>query len=154
MIKRIQGRKLGEKVGQRVIVKSFPGATTTDMKDYLKPALKRKPQRIILHTGTNDLSKSTPVQVADNIVDLARMIESESDAEIILSEIVITEDNIPDDKINTVNKLVNRYTNQNGWAIMWNDNITKHHLDGRGLHLNEESISVTGSNLIRCLSKW
>ena len=117
MIKRIQGCKLGEKVGQRVIVKSFPGATTTEMNDYLKPTLKRKPQRIILHTGTNYLSKSSPVQVAGNIVDLARMIESESDAEIILSEIVTREDNIPDDKINTVNKLVNRYTKQNCWAI-------------------------------------
>ena len=37
------------------VVKSFPGATTQDIKDYIKPTITRKPDMVILHTGTNDL---------------------------------------------------------------------------------------------------
>ena len=109
------------------------------MEDHLKPSLRRKPHRVIWHIGTNDLKNSNPVEVAD--------------AEIILSEITTRTDKIPDENIKTVNKLVSRYTNQNGWGIIRNDNITKHQLDERGLHLNEEGISFMVSNLVKCLSK-
>ena len=34
---------------KRVIVHSFPGATVSDMEDYLKPLIKKRPARIILH---------------------------------------------------------------------------------------------------------
>ena len=39
IIKQIQGRRLGRKVGHRVVVKSFPSATTRDMKHYLMPTV-------------------------------------------------------------------------------------------------------------------
>lgn len=153
MIRRIQGWRLGRKVGHRVVVKPFSGATTTDMRDHMKPSLRRKPERVILHIGTNDLKGSSPVEIADNIVDLARMIENESDAEIVLSEIITRADNIPDENVKKINKLVNRYANQNGWGIIRNDNITKHHLDEKGLHLNEKGISIMINNLVTYFSK-
>ena len=37
---------------QRVSVKSFSGSTAEDMKDYLKPLIRKKPDTIILHVGT------------------------------------------------------------------------------------------------------
>ena len=55
MIKNIQGTKLGEAVGHRVVVKWFSGATTKAMKDYLKPNLELPPDQVILDVGTNDL---------------------------------------------------------------------------------------------------
>ena len=109
---------------------------------------------MILHIGTNDLkNKLNPVQVADNIIDLARMIGNETDAEIVLSEIITRADKIPDDSIKIVNKLLNQYCKQNGWGIIRNDNITKHNLDERGLHLNGKGISIMVSNLVKCLSR-
>ena len=56
MIKHIQGTKLGEAFGHRVVVKSFFGATTKAMKDYLKPNLEPSPDLVVLHVGTNDLA--------------------------------------------------------------------------------------------------
>ena len=53
MIKNIQC--LGKAVGHQVVVKSFSGATTKAMKDYLKPNLELSPDQVILHVGTNDL---------------------------------------------------------------------------------------------------
>jgi len=57
MIKNIQGTKLGEAVGHRVVVKSFSGATTKAMKDYLKSNLELSPNQVVLHVGTNDLKQ-------------------------------------------------------------------------------------------------
>ena len=37
-----------------VKVRIFPGATTHDMYDYLKPLLKKNPDNILLHVGTNN----------------------------------------------------------------------------------------------------
>ena len=43
------------------IVKPFPGATVSDMEDFVKPLTRRTPDKMILHVGTNDLrSHSTP----------------------------------------------------------------------------------------------
>ena len=57
MIKRVQGWKIARKVGHRVVVKAFPGATSSEMDHYLKPALAKDAQRVILHVGTNDVFK-------------------------------------------------------------------------------------------------
>ena len=58
------------------IVKSFPGATTQDMKDYIKPTIARKPDMVILHTGTNDLkSNQNPSDIANEIISLAKNIK-------------------------------------------------------------------------------
>ena len=155
MVKRVQGWKIGRKVGHRVVLKAFPGATATDMKHYLKPTLSRKPQRIVLHVGTNDLgdkAKSTN-QIADSIVDLARMIENESDAEVILSEIITRSDKTPEDRINGVNKLLSKYCNQNGWGLIKHNNISKSCLNEGGLHLTDQGVSVLASNLVQFLSE-
>ena len=39
-----------------VKIKPHPGATTVDMIDYIKPELRDKPDVIILHCGTNDIT--------------------------------------------------------------------------------------------------
>ena len=40
---------------ERVYVKSFPGATITDMHKYAMPYMRYNPNLIALHVGTNDL---------------------------------------------------------------------------------------------------
>ena len=95
MIKRAQGWKISRKVGHRVVVREFPGATTSDMEHYLKPVLAKDPQRVILHVGTNDLKtnlRPNRNQIADSIVNLARMTESESRAEVIISVVITRSD--------------------------------------------------------------
>ena len=37
------------------IVRPFPGATVSDMEDFVKPLTRRTPDKMILHVGTNDL---------------------------------------------------------------------------------------------------
>ena len=55
-----------------ILVKPFPGARTKAMKHYVSPDLEKKPDLVILHTGTNDLkSVSSPEEIANEIISLA-----------------------------------------------------------------------------------
>ena len=53
MVKNIYGGKLSKTVKreERIIVKSFPGATSNCMKHYITPSLNKKPDCVIFHIG-------------------------------------------------------------------------------------------------------
>jgi hypothetical protein len=62
-----------------IVVKSFAGANCSDMEDYLKPVVRKEPENIILHVGTNDLNKSaSPDQIAQGIINLGIQINQDS----------------------------------------------------------------------------
>ena len=65
IIKDIKGWMLSRT--SRVKVHSFRGADTSDMHDFLKPLIKKKPSRIIVHCGTNDLASNQVANIAMNI---------------------------------------------------------------------------------------
>ena len=59
--KNIIGKKLSR--NQNVNAFSFSGATIDDMVDFAKPVIKRKPKKIILHVGTNNLKMDQPKKI-------------------------------------------------------------------------------------------
>ena len=63
---------------RRVTVRSFPGASSSDMKQYLQPFLQLKPSEIILHAGSNDSRDSSLRAVAEKLVDLRNLVSSSS----------------------------------------------------------------------------
>ncbi|CAB3980152.1 RNA-directed DNA polymerase from mobile element jockey-like [Paramuricea clavata] len=62
---------------QRVSVKSFSGSKADDMQDYIKPLLRKKPDEIILHVGTNNIKDNakTAEVVAAGILNLGTQIK-------------------------------------------------------------------------------
>ena len=74
MVRDIKGWLLSR--NKTVKVRGFPGSTTEDMESFLIPLLKRKPDQILLHVGTNDLKSYSPQQVADKILDLTKLVNS------------------------------------------------------------------------------
>ena len=59
IVKKAKGWELSTK-DDLFVVRSFPGAKTDYMESYIKPTLKNRPERILIHRGTNDLKNSTP----------------------------------------------------------------------------------------------
>ena len=53
---------------QVVKVRDFRGATIDDLKHHLVPLLKKKPEHIILHIGTNDAVSKTSRQILDELL--------------------------------------------------------------------------------------
>ena len=78
----------------KIYVKSFPGAKSEDMIDYIKPSLKYNPDLLILHVGTNSLrSNKTSEEIAEDITKLAT--EAKSNAkDIIISGIIPRNDDV------------------------------------------------------------
>ena len=92
IVKKVKGWELSTK-DDLLVVGSFPGAKTDDMKFYIKPTLKNKPERIIIHCGTDDLKNSTPQSIAENILSLAKSSQQENNT-ILVSSIVPTKDHL------------------------------------------------------------
>ena len=55
----------------KIVVKPFPGATTEDMEDFIKPILRKEPENITIHVRTNDVNSKEPRLTAEGIVNLA-----------------------------------------------------------------------------------
>lgn len=137
ILKNIQGWKMSSG-NCKVKVSSFPGCTTEDMEDHIKPILRRKPHEVILHVGTNSLRSSTSERAcAEQIVDLATNVVSQS-VKVSISAIVCrSDDNVLARKALGVNKIIKRFANQNGWSFIDHSSITpEEHLNRSGLHLN------------------
>ena len=57
-------------------VRPFPGANVDDMFSYIKPLLRKRPDHIILHIGSNDAPEKTSQEILDEIIELKMYIES------------------------------------------------------------------------------
>ena len=55
-LKHLNGREM-QKSDSNIFVKNFSSATINCMEDYMKTTLRKNPNHIILHVGTNDLIK-------------------------------------------------------------------------------------------------
>ena len=76
MVKHLDGYRKS-KTDTRVKVSTFPGCTTLDMADYIKPILRKNPRKLILHVGTNSVKgRETSTRCAQAIVSFAESIKS------------------------------------------------------------------------------
>ena len=76
MVKNIDPRGLSRK--NNTLVKSYSGATSKDIVDFVKPAARRKAKGIILHSGTNDLKQDEPKSIVEQLLDIGYVTHSVS----------------------------------------------------------------------------
>ena len=112
IIKYVKGWELSS-ADQSVSVKSFPGATADDMVDFLKPTLRRKPDKLAIHAGTNDVSSSTPKVIADKVS------KTKSDSQELAA------------KVNETNNLLKLNCARENWLFLDNGNIGRSYLNHR-----------------------
>ena len=74
----------------KIYIKSFSGAKTSCMEDYVKPSLRSKTKHLILHVGKNDLNPNkTSEVITKEIVDLATSLKN-SQSDVSVSSIMLT----------------------------------------------------------------
>ena len=152
ILKNLQERKISRSA--KVKVSSFPGCTTMDMRDHIKPILRRNPDAIVMHVGTNSLRSSASVRdCAEEIVNLATMISNESSADLAVSGIIPrSDDEVLAVKVSGVNKILKTFCNQNGWGYVDHSNISpERDLNRSGLHLNTKGTARLATNFINYL---
>ena len=95
MPKHLNGWEMSKKLNAncKVSVKTFSGAKTICMHDYIKPSVRSSPDHFILYVGTNDLSSNkSPEEIARSIIDLATSMKNKK-YDVSISNIIIRADN-------------------------------------------------------------
>lgn len=136
MVNGLDGNGVSSKLNQ-VSVRSFSGATSEDMIDYCKPLVSKKPDKLIFHFGTNDLTKNIENSKAnfESIIEYVKQISPKT--EIVLSNICLRMDNPKlDPKRIELNKSISMVAEEYGLKIIDNKNIDRSCLAKKKLHLN------------------
>ena len=138
-LQRISGKR-------SVKVRILPSATTHDMYDCLKPLLKKNPDNIILHNGTNNSVNETSQDILNGILSLKNFIEKlRPKCKVIVSNTIHQSDN---GKASLRVKNVNDHLDASNIHVVDNRNIGGNCLTNSGLHVNSTGYGKLAINLI------
>ena len=144
----LEAHKMSAK--RSIKVRSFSGATVIDMVDYLKPLLRRKPDRLLLQIGTNDCPFMTAGEIVNDMQYLKAAIKSLAPhCTLILCEIPLrTDDRVANSTRQEVNAMLDSISD---CPSVSNSNIVEANLSKKGLHLNLSGTRLLAVNLIQFL---
>ena len=155
MVKDVKAHKMKRRMNpnEKIYVRSFPGATIEDMADHVKPTMRHSPDLVVLHAGTNNLRSEVPAKrIAENIMKLALEIKSDTNDVMVSSLICRSDDEILNQKLLEVNKVLVEECNRYSLFFINNDNIdASRHLNRGGLHLNYDGTVVLSRNFLECI---
>ena len=125
-------------------VKSFSGARISDMDDYLKPLLRKEPDEVILHVGTNNIRDESSRSVAEGIINMASQVQQDfPSTRLTISPLLPRSDNLElNDKIKEANKILNSFCSSRGLTLLHITNIDLTCLNRRGVHLNRKGSAL------------
>ena len=113
------------KVSQ-VNVFTFSGCTTKDMCDHVKPILRKKRDRLMIHVTANSLRESTgPIACAQEIIELARSAKKLApDSDVIISNLIArSDDSEPSSQVSAVNSTWRKLCAKSQWKLIDHSNI-------------------------------
>ena len=124
---------------ERSNLKTFPelrSVTIMIMYDYIKPLLKKCPDNIILHVGTNHAVNESSKVVLGKLLELKKFIEN-----------TLPESNFVISNLITRRVKTNEYLHGLQMDIIDNGNITSNELNQGGLHFNPRGLGKLVINL-------
>ena len=121
-----------------------------DMADYVRPTMKRSPDLIVLHAGTNNLRNEDPARViAEKLMELALNMKGNENDVMVSSLIARADDEDLQQKLMQVNEVLEAECQRYNLCFIDNGNISPtQHLNGGGLHLNYKGTVLLASNFI------
>ena len=122
------------------------------MYDYLKPLIKKHPDNLILHIGTNNANSETSRTVLDEILQLKSFITKElPTCRVVISNLTFRNDN---GKATLTIKNINEHLKTLNLDFIENGNIGSSELRTDGLHLNERGSGKLAMNFIRKIKSF
>ena len=134
-----------------VKVRAFSGATVIDMFNYITPLIKKRPDHILLHVGTNDAVNLSSDKIFTDLIDLISYIKNNlPNVNIILSTPTIRTDDV---KANLTISRLCELIRKSDVSILDNSNIEGMHIGKKGLHLNGRGTGRIALNIINLIRK-
>ena len=137
LLNNIVGKGLQKDHHNKVKVRSHPGATTRDIIDHVRPVARKKPDKIILMAGSNDLTINN-IDSIQNIKDILLAIrELSPETSLAVTSIPIRRD-IPNSgqKVADFNNKLKTFAHQSGCDLINTEKIDGSCLGQGKLHLN------------------
>ena len=137
----IHERGMNKDENIKVKIRKYPGASSIDILDHIKPSLRKAQEQIIIHAGTNDISNNT--NYLKNVKKIVKLVkETCKDTKLSFSSVICRSD-VKDiaDTINTTNSHLQNYCKQQNVGFIDSGNIKKSDLNPKGLHLHERGSS-------------
>ena len=151
ILKHLNSHKIS-KDNKKVKVATFPGCIIRDMRDHIKPILRKKPDQLIIHVGINSLRDSESPSACCNEINnpLSSIKRDATNTDVVLSSLIARSDvEQPAIQVEEVNSTLRNFCRQNQWKIIPHSNIVaKHHLNRSGLHLNRIGTSRLARNFL------
>jgi hypothetical protein len=88
----LRGIKKNGQISRRTAIRAetYRGAGVDDMKHHIKPCLQRKPEKIILHVGTNDIGSKGAKELDKGIDDICEIIQKDSPTSEVAVSLLVT----------------------------------------------------------------
>ena len=151
MVKFLQSDEMPS-VNNAVNIMKHPGSTTDYMVDYVRPVTRKKPDVIIMHVGTNDLTKEVnTMSKVRKIVSVIQDVDSTRNIQLGFSSIVQRADKGYSKEIKDINTSLKSYCLGTGLIFVDNSNIDESCLSNSKLHLGKKGTQLLLQNILRSL---
>ena len=129
-------------------IRPHPGASSLDISDHIKPIMRRNPDCVIVHTGTNDITKhEDTINNIEKLVNEAKRISPSTN--LVLSELIIRHDTLQrKQKSEDLNKKLKDLAKRLQIPVICHANIDSQCLGKGKLHLNRKGNSFLARNLL------
>ena len=135
-----------------VQIKKHSGYNTADMLDFVKPVIRRKPDLVLFHSGTNDLTDElNTMKKVKKLVKVVRELDSEQTIQLGFSSIIVREDQNYSTEIKEVNDKLKRYCVSKNFLFVDNGNLNGTCLNNSKLHLNRKGSKLFSENIKKCI---
>ena len=158
-LKRIQRNRLSKSFQRaKCILKPFGGAKIEDMEHYIIPNLEQnKPDVVVIHVGSNNISYNKlnvdPSVLAEKIINIGNNCIKYGVEDVVISSIFVKESVELSAYIRKVNDELRDLCYKHKLHFVSNDNITRKHLCGDGVHLVNEGTSILGGNIVSFINR-
>ena len=126
-----------------------PECSTEDMIDYIKSIAMEKPDAILLHVGTNNLTKGiNTMKNIGNRGEAIRELDDSENIQISFSSIIHISDRDFSREISELNVKLKKYCLGRGFIYADNDNINESCLINSKLHLNKEGTNLLSKSIL------
>ena len=150
MLNGVQEKGLNKNADINIKIRKYPGASSTDILDHIRPSLRKEPDQIIIHAGTNDLTNDH--NYLNNVKKIVKMVrETCKNTKLCFSSLICRNDlKDIDEKVKKTNTHLENYCKQQNLGFIDNSNLKRSDLNSRGLHLQERGSSKLAKNLLDC----
>ena len=155
MVKYLRWEELSSKKNNIKVITHSVCTRHEDMLDCIKRIARRKPDTLIIHTSTNDLTNGVnTMKKVRKLVKVVREIDESEKIRIGFSSVIYRKDKDLEDGRNEVNMKLKKYCKSKGFVFIENASINESGLNNSKLHLNKKGKNVLTQKMKRSFNQF